>query len=661
MSALLRLQKLLHENPHLDRDNHYLNSHVKEVKDAIESRMENVDDLIDRIETEKEAEDQTLVAAFKRFDTKGKKQLGKQELKLMCNYLGFPSGEEDVNHLMKVIDTDGSGTVSPREFIDYVGKMGGSMRLFEARRARLSCEGGDLVSSANLQASLNDTGFAPEAQAAWRLVVAPSEFAAVAELKRCQRDAVRHIRILAKANHEKALPQVQKRVVKLGYKDTDLWLTLAWIREMAPIIVHVNLDKMLQFMEKDTHYRNQFETGASGGLLNTGVREKWEKDLFGGKYDKAKGPERPKYGVQNVMNDHRGVKKCAQYGDSYLVLKDVRLRCTFSPEDSANLKAERLAVCDYYAHVLNEYSEAELKETLKVSTSTDAALLGDSDSVGKMKYKEAQLHGEVAFARHVERLVAHDRHRSKDGSRLKAVAKKFGWQFSWMDQERKRMQEEDMHKLGGEEWKKRLTEMAEPEDDVEVEEGYCVKGCGRPVCPGVTRSGKPFRTCCRGCVMGFGHDLTCGKIDPSKVGVGLCKNGCGRPVATGKDSKGRPLTTCCRGCALGLDHDPTCVAVPAGLPDMSRSRSTTSGRADAAWMCPACGEINKEHRTECNNCGAARRDVAAKVLCKAGCGRTVAPGTTRSGKPFDTCCRGCATGQPHTSECDVRASDEGIF
>ena len=28
-----------------------------------------------------------------------------------------------------------------------------------------------------------------------------------------------------------------------------------------------------------------------------------------------------------------------QYGDSFLVLKDARLRCTFSPEDSANLKA----------------------------------------------------------------------------------------------------------------------------------------------------------------------------------------------------------------------------------------------------------------------------------------------------------------------------------
>merc|ERR1719443_2362553 len=151
-------------------------------------------------------------------------------------------------------------------------------------------------------------------------------------------------------------------------------MTLAWIRELAPLLVHVNLDKILQFMESDTHYRNQFETGSSCGLLNTKVREKWEKDLFGGKYDGAQGKNRPKYGVQNVMNDYRGVVKCKQYGQSYVVLKDCRMRCTFSPEDSANLKAERLAVLDYYGHVLAEYSDAELKETLRVATSSDAAL-----------------------------------------------------------------------------------------------------------------------------------------------------------------------------------------------------------------------------------------------------------------------------------------------
>merc|ERR1719223_2092129 len=116
------------------------------------------------------------------------------------------------------------------------------------------------------------------------------------------------------SNHEVAMPLLQMRAKKLGYEDTDLYMTLAWIREMAPILVHTNLDKMLPFMESDTHYRNQFETKTSGGLLKPAVREKWERDLFQGNYEKARGFDRPKYGVQNVMNDYRGVVKAKQYG-----------------------------------------------------------------------------------------------------------------------------------------------------------------------------------------------------------------------------------------------------------------------------------------------------------------------------------------------------------
>merc|ERR1719408_293499 len=134
-------------------------------------------------------------------------------------------------------------------------------------------------------------------------------------------------------------------------------MALAWIRELSPILIHIDLDKVGDFLKTDTHYRNQFETNTSGGLLKTSAREKWESDLFGGAYDKATGFERPKYGAQNVINDYKGVTGCIQYGDSYLVLKDVRLRCTLSPQDSGGIPAKRLAVLDYYAHVLAEHSD----------------------------------------------------------------------------------------------------------------------------------------------------------------------------------------------------------------------------------------------------------------------------------------------------------------
>lgn len=86
----------------------------------------------------------------------------------------------------------------------------------------------------------------------------------------------------------------------------------------------------------------------------------------------------------------------------------------------------------------------------------------------------------------------------------------------------------------------------------------CKVGCLRMVAPGVTRKGKPFDTCCRGCALGRGHNELCGHIDPSKVGPGLCKMGCGLKVAEGRDSSGQILDTCCRGCATGTGHNSLC-------------------------------------------------------------------------------------------------------
>ena len=45
--------------------------------------------------------------------------------------------------------------------------------------------------------------------------------------------------------------------------------------------------------------------------------------------------------LTQVTNDFEGCKPAFQYGDSYLVLKDVRLRCTFAPEDSGGISGSR--------------------------------------------------------------------------------------------------------------------------------------------------------------------------------------------------------------------------------------------------------------------------------------------------------------------------------
>lgn len=52
--------------------------------------------------------------------------------------------------------------------------------------------------------------------------------------------------------------------------------TLQWVSSAAPIIIHISLDKVLKFLVKDTHYRNQFETGTSGGSTDLKARRSWE-------------------------------------------------------------------------------------------------------------------------------------------------------------------------------------------------------------------------------------------------------------------------------------------------------------------------------------------------------------------------------------------------
>jgi len=476
-----RLKKILADHNYLQSQHHYLNGLVSSALASIEAEGDEAEDQLNRIDRELEIELQTLVAAFNFFRRGSCEELSKDEVKRMNQYLGFPSEDADINRMMLAIDADSNKMISLSEFTNYVGHVGGTLVLFEARRRQINEKQraafkdapgtslsqfqdapGDVPKLLEelLRVQLSMAAIEKEAQAYWRLVLPSQEFFEVGRLSDFQRRAIAHIRRLAKDNHEKALPGLQKRVASLGHEDGDLWMMLAWIRELSPIIVHIDVDKILQGFESDTHYRNQFETNTSGGLLLKEARMLWEKRLFGGCYEKAKNFERPKYGVLNVMNDYRGVVKCWQYGESYIILKDVRLRCTFSPEDSARLKAESLAVLDYYAHVLNEYSDAELEETLRVAMFKDSALLGDSEKVSKAKYKEAQIHGEIAFDRHVERLVAHTRHRDKgQGPRIEAVARKYGWQFTWMDEEQERRRHEKVHRLSSEEWRRHVDQV----------------------------------------------------------------------------------------------------------------------------------------------------------------------------------------------------------
>mmetsp|Transcript_133694 Transcript_133694/g.250158 ORF Transcript_133694/g.250158 Transcript_133694/m.250158 type:complete len:701 (+) Transcript_133694:94-2196(+) len=458
------LLEFLRRYPYLARNSHDLHEWVMECRQKIlEGEEEEAMMVLARMTSYAFRTRGLLLNAFEKFKAPGTTCLRPGEVKTMLDYLGFPAGVCDVEELMKAIDKDGNDQINFEEFQVYVGRQGGIYKLFENRRRQLQRSRRDRPedgeSAVADREDLNACGILDNAQSFWRLVVPESELVAVTKLVDCQRKALRHIRQLAAANHEKALGPLIERCRRLDIADEELWAGLAFIREQAPIIVHVNLTKMMQFMENDTNYRNQFETRTSGGCLSQSTRTRWEKALFGGCYDEASGFERPKYGVLNVFNDNQGVMACSQYGDSYMVLKDVRLRITGSPVDSCSCHAGRLSVLDYYAHVLSEWSDKQIKALVTVATERADHVRTDRSIINGGAYKELQIHGEVAFNKHVERLVAHERHRPEE-ERLKAICEKHGWAFSWMDQDRDslitRTAPVHKEKLGAREWRERM-------------------------------------------------------------------------------------------------------------------------------------------------------------------------------------------------------------
>ncbi len=186
---------------------------------------------------------------------------------------------------------------------------------------------------------------------------------------------------------------------------------------------------------------NQFETSTSCGTLSTSSRTQWENALFNKIYAKASGYERVKvssevaaanrrgktgpresllipllsvfllmqYGVLNIVQDPNGVIACRPYGDSYLLLRSdrVRLRTSFASKDTGGGTAQ-LASCEWYAHVLAEYSDPELADVVSVATKAKRCV----SSARITSYKEVQYHGPLEFARDVEALVVNGRHAS---------------------------------------------------------------------------------------------------------------------------------------------------------------------------------------------------------------------------------------------------------
>ncbi|GAB5371465.1 hypothetical protein AAMO2058_001582300 [Amorphochlora amoebiformis] len=232
----------------------------------------------------------------------------------------------------------------------------------------------------------------------------PLELGALNQLKDHQRLALSRVASESQKLSIPAVARLEKRWVRENLDSLcTLERVLEFIRDKAQIIIHVDLPQTLRFLLKDTHYRNLFETGSSGGLQSLRERTKWEKRLFEGLYDGSSAFDRVKYGVCNIVQDIEGIRSCHGYGKSYMVLKEVRLRTTFSDQDTSARNCV-LATCQHYAHVLETYDTQELRAVAEVASGRKP---WGCPSTMIHRYKEVQIHGPVRLDRHVECLCVH--------------------------------------------------------------------------------------------------------------------------------------------------------------------------------------------------------------------------------------------------------------
>jgi len=247
-------------------------------------------------------------------------------------------------------------------------------------------------------------------------------------LNRKQLNAVEHVIRCAQEVSEKAKIRVLERMVSFGYRPEDLEKVKLYLRDKAPLLIHINLKRVLGHLLADDHYRNLHEINGSNGH-----RLMVENGLFGDHYEGTTPFERVKYGVLNILNDPKGVGSCYGYGDSYLILKNVRMRTSFTNADTFSV-IKNIASCEHYLHVLNEFNDVELRSVLKVALGESPFLRSTGLAMGT--YKEVQYHGPVRLYHDVECLVANTKYRRNPGivKQLRDFELKFDVPVFWMDE-----------------------------------------------------------------------------------------------------------------------------------------------------------------------------------------------------------------------------------
>lgn len=149
---------------------------------------------------------------------------------------------------------------------------------------------------------------------------------------------------------------------------------------------------VIEAMAEDGIYRSQFETGVTSGSRTAypgGERDSWEDKLFEGAYRGCHPRDRPKYGALNVMACSDGA--APRFGSCHVRLRpDAVHRATFTFGDS-HLGPTEIGTADAFHCVQTAFRAAAWP------AAAPGRALDD--------YVEAQVHGPIRFADHVEAVV----------------------------------------------------------------------------------------------------------------------------------------------------------------------------------------------------------------------------------------------------------------
>ena len=199
-----------------------------------------------------------------------------------------------------------------------------------------------------------------------------------------------------------------KRFLDMDYTKKDFEIVHKFIKN-APIIIHFHPKKMIEFLIKDTHYRNLFETNTSSGSTSTTCRTKWENTLFNNLYDISDPHNRVKYGVVNLDHNKSGCNRAQSYGDSYIQLKnEMKNRTSFTYGDSSS---QDIHICTFkgFYNMLYYIPQNCLKCVIDTALNKQ-----HNGTLNNMSYIESQYHGPVRLKCDIEQLIIHSKYKNDD-------------------------------------------------------------------------------------------------------------------------------------------------------------------------------------------------------------------------------------------------------